>query len=99
MSQMRLGHHKITIKPNTLASKIYKATHTLERHRHRFQVNPKCMANLQFITSGKSQGIMEIMELPNHKFYLATQFHPEFQSRPFEPCPIFKGFVQASLQK
>ncbi|MHA1866264.1 MAG: glutamine hydrolyzing CTP synthase [Candidatus Heimdallarchaeaceae archaeon] len=100
---MRLGKHEIIIRPSTLAYDIYKKNEIGERFRHRYEVNPKYVQQLEssgLIFSGKNKKdsrIMQILELPNHKFFLATQFHPEYTSKPLAPNPIFIKFVEACL--
>ena len=102
---MRLGDYKITIKENTLAERIYERREVYERHRHRYEVNPEYIELLEqagLIFSGSCDGRMEILELPQngkegHPFFFATQFHPEFKSRPGRPSPPFKAFLKAAL--
>ncbi|MEM1606939.1 MAG: CTP synthase [Candidatus Bathyarchaeia archaeon] len=101
---MRLGAHKIIIKEGTLAHKLYGATEVYERHRHRYEVNPKYVEVLEkhgLIFSGKSPDgrRMEILELPDKFFFLASQFHGEFKSRPGKPSPEYYGFVKACLER
>ncbi|MEM1540157.1 MAG: CTP synthase [Candidatus Bathyarchaeia archaeon] len=101
---MRLGVHKIVIKPNTLAHVLYKSVEIYERHRHRFEVNIDYAEKLErngLVFSGKSPDgrRMEILELPNHFFFFASQFHGEFKSRPGKPDPEYYGFVKACLEK
>jgi CTP synthase len=101
---MRLGAHKIVVKPNTLAYKLYKSEEIYERHRHRFEVNLEFLDKLEkngLIFSGKSTDgrRMEILELPDHFFFLASQFHGEFKSRPGKPEPEYYGFVRSCLNK
>jgi len=101
---MRLGAHKIIIKPNTLAHRLYKNEEIYERHRHRFEVNLDYLDKLEkngLVFSGKSTDgkRMEIMELPNHFFFFASQFHGEFKSRPVKPEPEYYGFIKACLCK
>ncbi|MFH7880981.1 MAG: CTP synthase [Candidatus Aenigmatarchaeota archaeon] len=100
---MRLGSHKVKIKEGTLAYKIYQKEEVEERFRHRYEVNPNYIKILEkngFVFSGISkedENIMQIGELPNHKFFLGTQFHPEFKSRFLEPHPIFVSFVKSCI--
>jgi len=97
---MRLGEHKLWIKDNTLAHRLYGSTKISERHRHRYEVNPDLIDEIEshgLVYSAKNDNRMEILELPSHRFFLATQFHPEFKSRPERPSPPFLGFVQAML--
>lgn len=101
---MRLGASPIVIKSNTLAHKLYNIDIIYERHRHRYEVTPKYIHNLEqqgLIFSGTtSDGVrMEILELNNHFFFLGTQYHPEFKSRPGRPDPAFYGFIKASVDK
>ncbi|MEM3744943.1 MAG: CTP synthase [Candidatus Bathyarchaeia archaeon] len=101
---MRLGAHKIIIKEGTLAHNLYGATEVYERHRHRYEVNPKYVEVLEkhgLIFSGKSPDgrRMEILELPDKFFFLASQFHGEFKSRPGKPSPEYYGFVKACLER
>jgi CTP synthase len=101
---MRLGLYPCRITPNTLAFKLYQEEVVYERHRHRYEFN-NAYRNLFLETgyaiSGTSPDgrLVEIIELPNHPFFIATQFHPEFQSRPSAPHPLFKGFVQAVMSR
>ena len=100
---MRLGNRVTIIKdPESLAFKLYgKKPVVYERHRHRYEVNPQFVAALEakgmrFSGHDDRGQRMEIAELPDHKFFVASQFHPEFTSRPLRPNPIFLGFVLAS---
>jgi CTP synthase len=95
---MRLGNYPITIKNDTLARRIYGRNEITERHRHRYEVNPVFIPELEkggLVFSGSWKNRMEICEIPGHPFFLATQFHPEFRSRPTRPSPPFIGFVEA----
>jgi CTP synthase len=99
---MRLGLYACRIAPNTLAEKLYQQEVVYERHRHRYEFN-NAYRNL-FLESGYQVSgtspdgrLVEIIELPNHPFFIASQFHPEFQSRPSQPHPLFKGLIQAAL--
>jgi len=97
---MRLGEHKSWIKDNTLAHRLYGTTKISERHRHRYEVNPDLIDEIEshgLVFSAKNDNRMEILELPANKFFFGTQFHPEFKSRPERPSPPFLGFVQAML--
>jgi CTP synthase len=101
---MRLGAHKIIVKKNTLAHKLYGAEEMLERHRHRYEVNQEYLETLEkhgLVFSGKSPDgrRMEILELPNNFFFFASQFHGEFKSRPGKPDPEYYGFVKACIDK
>ncbi len=101
---MRLGAHEIVISEGTLAHTLYKSEQIVERHRHRFEVNPEHIATLEqngLVFSGRSLDMrrMEIMELPESFFFLASQFHGEFKSRPGKPDPEYFGFVKACLDR
>ncbi|MCT7953695.1 CTP synthase [Laspinema palackyanum] len=99
---MRLGLYPCRLIPDTLAASAYQQEVIYERHRHRYEFN-NAYRNLfietGYVVSGTSPDgrLVEIIELPSHPFFIATQFHPEFQSRPSNPHPLFKGFIQAAL--
>lgn len=98
---MRLGHYACRLTPNSISRKRYGKNVVWERHRHRYEVNPKYVSALQkkgMLVAGVNPGsnLVEIIELPTNKFFVATQFHPEFQSRPLTPHPLFVGLVAAS---
>ncbi len=95
---MRLGNYPVTLKDGTLAMEVYGQKEIVERHRHRYEVNPRFLPDLEkggLVFSGSYQNRMEICEIRDHPFFLATQFHPEFRSRPARPSPPFVGFVKA----
>ncbi|HLD76171.1 MAG TPA: CTP synthase [Candidatus Norongarragalinales archaeon] len=99
---MRLGGHKVDIKKGSFAEKLYGESSAHERFRHRYECNPKYVealekAGLMFSGKAPHHPIMQILELPNHPFFVGVQFHPEFTSRPLRPQPLFKGFVAACL--
>ena len=99
---MRLGEFRCQIVAGTLAEKLYGANYVYERHRHRFEVNNdyrEQLARLGMICSGLSPDyrLVEIIEIPDHPFFIATQFHPEFKSRPNRAHPLFKGLIAAAL--
>jgi len=101
---MRLGAHKIIIKPDTVAYTLYKSEAIYERHRHRFEVNLDYSERLEkngLTFSGRSPDgrRMEILEQPDHFFFFASQFHGEFKSRPGNPDPEYYGFVKACLDR
>ena len=98
---MRLGAYPCKILNNTKAYNIYKSSNIKERHRHRYEVNSKYEDKLRskgLIFSGTSPDgkLPEIIELENHPWFLAVQFHPELKSRPFKPHPIFTSFIEAT---
>jgi CTP synthase len=99
---MRLGSYKAIITPSSLVHKLYNSLEVVERHRHRYEVNPNYHEILQssgMVFSGISpdRKLIEFIELPNHKFFVATQAHPEFKSSLLNPAPLFNGFVRACL--
>jgi CTP synthase len=103
---MRLGEYTAHVVPKTHAAKAYGTTEIVERHRHRFEVNPAYIERLTahglvFSGTSKDGRLMEIMELPSHvhPFFVGVQFHPEFLSRPNAPHPLFTSFIKASLNK
>jgi len=101
---MRLGVHKVIITMDTLAHKLYGTDEIQERHRHRWEVNPKYLDTLNkhgMIFSGKSPDgrRMEILEIPSKFYFVASQFHGEFKSRPSKPDGEYYGFVKACLDK
>ncbi|MFB2833835.1 CTP synthase [Floridanema evergladense] len=101
---MRLGLYPCRLAPNTLAKQLYQKEVVYERHRHRYEFN-NAYRNLflenGYIISGTSPDgrLVEIIELTSHPFFIATQFHPEFQSRLSTPHPLFKGFIEAAFNK
>ncbi|MEM2058112.1 MAG: CTP synthase, partial [Thermoproteota archaeon] len=103
-ASMRLGAYPAVLKPGTLVSRLYGGASIIyERHRHRYEVNPKYHEKLQshgMIFSGVSPDgrLVEFIELDNHPFFVATQAHPEFKSRPLKPAPLFKGFIDACIR-
>ncbi|HOX51221.1 MAG TPA: gamma-glutamyl-gamma-aminobutyrate hydrolase family protein, partial [Fibrobacteria bacterium] len=102
---MRLGGHDVEIKKDSRAFKIYgNSVRIRERFRHRYEVNPEYVAQLEaagLIFSGKAPGtpIMQVVELPEHPYFMACQFHPELKSNLLEPAPLFFGLVQAALSR
>ena len=103
---MRLGAYPAILKEGTVAEKAYGSKKISERHRHRYEVNPDFIEQLEkkgLVFSGISpdRRLMEIAELPKkeHPFFLGTQFHPEFKSRPLSPHPLFTAFIKACVKK
>src|SRR3989344_1398840 len=100
---MRLGGHDVLIKENTLAYNLYKQLKIRERFRHRYECNPDYIDKFEekgIVFSGKSadeKNIMQILELTNHKFFIGTQYHGEYTSRPLKPHPLYLGFIKACL--
>jgi CTP synthase len=100
---MRLGEISAEITEGTMASKIYGKTRVGERHRHRFEVNPDYierfeLSGAKFSARSDKNRRMEIIEIPDHPHFIATQFHPEFKSRPQKPSPVFLSFVKAAIE-
>ena len=101
---MRLGSWPCELKKGSLAAKIYKAQKISERHRHRYEVNPKYHKILQskgLVLSGMSpdKKLVELVEIANHPYFIATQAHPEFKSRPNRPHPLFDGLIDAAIKR
>jgi CTP synthase len=101
---MRLGAYDATLTGNSHVAGIYGGTHISERHRHRWEVNTAYRAGLEangLIFSGMSPDgtLPEIVERPDHPWFIGVQFHPELKSRPFEPHPLFASFIGAALQQ
>ncbi|MGL6341275.1 MAG: CTP synthase [Waterburya sp.] len=101
---MRLGTYPCRLKPNTIAYSLYQNEVIYERHRHRYEFNNayrSLFLETGYEISGTSPDgrLVEIIEMPDHPFFIASQFHPEFRSRPNNPHPLFLGFVQAALKQ
>ena len=100
---MRLGNYPCSLVNGTQARKSYAKSNILERHRHRYEFNNKYLDLLKskgLVISGinKKQNLVEIIEIKNHPFFVGTQFHPEFKSRPLNPHPLFRDFVKSCLK-
>jgi len=101
---MRLGAYPAVLKRGTLVHQLYGKDKIYERHRHRYEVNPGYIEILEkngLIFSGRSPDgiLMEFLEIPGHPFFVATQAHPEFKSRPMKPAPLFNGLIKAAVKK
>ncbi len=101
---MRLGGQVVEIKRDTLAHRLYGREEVVERFRHRYEINPEYVGILEsngFAFSGMTADnrIMQIGELPTHRFFIGSQFHPEFTSRILRPNPLFNGFIQSCIEK
>jgi CTP synthase len=101
---MRLGSYPCNLAINTLAAQLYGSNRIEERHRHRYEVNNDFREKLQqhgMVISGVSPDyrLVEMIEVPTHPFFLATQAHPEFKSRPNRPHPLFTGLVKAAVER
>jgi len=98
---MRLGSQPCQLKMGSMAAHLYGAFVVNERHRHRYEFNNAYREQFEsagFVFSGLSPDgkLVEVIELKDHPFFIASQFHPEFQSKPNKPHPLFKGFIAAS---
>ncbi len=101
---MRLGAYPCRLQEGSFAREVYDATEISERHRHRYEVNNEYRENLvqngmRFSGLSPDGGLVEIVELTDHPFFVATQFHPELRSRPMSPHPLFTAFVAAAAQR
>lgn len=101
---MRLGAYACDLTPGSLAARLYGTTHISERHRHRYEFNGAFRADLEsagLSVSGTNPdtGLVEVVELPQHPFFIGCQFHPEFKSRPRLPHPLFDGLIAAALAR
>jgi CTP synthase len=102
-ASMRLGTWPTLIKKGTLAAKVYGTGTIRERHRHRYEFNQSYREQMEekgFVIAGTSPDgqLVELIELQNHPYFIACQYHPEFQSKPNHPHPLFTGFIKACLQ-
>jgi CTP synthase len=101
---MRLGQYPCHLLKNSKAAEAYGAEVVMERHRHRYEINNdyrEILTNAGLVISGMSpdRKLVEIIELPNHPWFVATQFHPEFKSRPDNPHPLFNGLMSTAVQR
>jgi CTP synthase len=92
------------LKPGSRVADVYGATEISERHRHRYEVNVKYAKELakhgMEVSGWSPDGLLpEIMEIPDHPWFIGVQFHPELKSRPLEPHPLFTSFIAAAVQK
>ena len=100
---MRLGAYACTLKEGSLAASLYGGLSIRERHRHRYEFNSEYLEEFEkngMMATGRNPetGLVEIVELPSHPFFIGSQFHPEYKSTPETPHPLFKGLVSASLE-
>ncbi len=98
---MRLGADPVKLHENTKARELYGEAVIYERHRHRYEVNNFLRRRLEaagLVVSGTTpdERLVEVIELPDHPFFVASQYHPEFKSRPDRPAPLFREFVGAA---
>jgi len=100
---MRLGAEPVVLEEGSLIRELYGKEVVLERHRHRYEVNPEYIHRLEEhglrFTGRSPDGRMEVLELPDHPYFVGTQYHPEFKSRPGQPSPPFLGLVNAAMER
>lgn len=101
---MRLGAYNATLAEGSRIAQIYGTTHISERHRHRYEVNTRYravleQAGLRFAGLSPDGLLPETIEYPNHPWFVGVQYHPELKSRPFDPHPLFAGFIAAAVEQ
>jgi len=101
---MRLGLYEAELLKGSHAEEAYGKSTIFERHRHRYEFNNEYITQFEergmvFTGRNPEKNLVEIIEIPAHKWFVATQFHPELKSRPSDPHPLFRGFIRASLKK
>ena len=99
---MRLGAQKCLLEPGSIAQKCYCSSEIFERHRHRYEFNNNYLevlseAGLNFVGKSSDGMLVEVIEIPNHPWFVGCQFHPEFTSKPIEGHPLFTGFINAAI--
>ena len=99
---MRLGAYPCILDKDSISYKAYGQKEISERHRHRYEFNNKYKKlleekGLRIAGTSPDNNLVEIIEVPGHKFFVATQFHPEFKSRPLKPHPLFREFIKAAI--
>ena len=98
---MRLGGYQCVLQPDTLSQKLYQKNNIVERHRHRYEVNNELLPQLTGLCiagRSKDENLVEMIELPDHPWFIGCQFHPEFTSTPRDGHPLFSGFIQAAYE-
>jgi CTP synthase len=100
---MRLGAYKCELKPDSNAAIAYKTEKITERHRHRYEFNNNYLEKFEekgMIATGKNpeSGLVEVIEIPSHPWFVGAQFHPEYKSTVAKPHPLFVAFVKASKE-
>jgi CTP synthase len=100
---MRLGAYPAVLQPDSLAAQAYGTLEISERHRHRYEFNNEyrhslTQAGLAITGTSPDGKLVEVIELPNHPWFVAVQFHPEFKSQPTKAHPLFKAFIAAALR-
>ena len=101
---MRLGSYLCRLNPNSCSYRAYKKRVIRERHRHRYEFNNEyretlTKAGLKIAGVFPGRDLVEIIEIPSHPWFVGTQFHPEFQSRPLSPHPLFRDFIKAAMMR
>ncbi len=101
---MRLGGQLCMLKKKSKSYKMYKKEKIVERHRHRYEVNPRYKSEminngLDVVGMSIDGKLVEVIEIPNHKWFLACQFHPEFTSNPRDGHPIFNSYIKSTITK
>ena len=101
---MRLGAYPCVLQPGSKAAEAYGTLEISERHRHRWEFNEDYKdrfqaAGMLFSGSSPDGRLVEVVEIPSHPFFVASQFHPEFKSKPFDPHPLFEAFVRAASKR
>jgi CTP synthase len=101
---MRLGAQECLLEPGSLAHRLYGKPSVMERHRHRYEFNNEYREQFEkagFVISGTTPDdqLVEMIEIPSHPFFIATQSHPEFLSKPNRPHPLFAGFIRAAHER
>jgi CTP synthase len=100
---MRLGAHSVKLQKGCMVAKLYGTVNISERHRHRYEVNPDYIdelekAGMKFVGKAKDMRRMEVLEIKNHPYFVGSQFHPEFKSRPGNPSRLHLGLVRAAIE-
>ena len=100
---MRLGKYRCELTPGTISAKAYGETEIWERHRHRYEFNNDYRERFEkagMVVAGRNpeRDLVEIVELPDHPFFVAVQYHPEFKSRPNRPHPLFRELIGAAMK-
>ena len=100
---MRLGKYRCLIAPGTMSERAYGISDIWERHRHRYEFNNNYLERFMaggMVIAGRNpdRNLVEIIELPNHPFFVGVQFHPELKSRPNRPHPLFRDLIAATIQ-
>jgi len=101
---MRLGAYSCLLEPGSRARQAYGAAEVFERHRHRYEFNNSYReifkkSGMRISGVHQARDLVEVLELPDHPWFLAVQYHPELRSRPARPHPLFRAFIQAALSR